>query len=226
MSNASPVAVRDWQPDRRTTLSLTLVLALCALFGFVLLLRQPPVLPDRHPDAVSILLQPAVTMHPSSRSPKPVPRQERLLQDAKLIRPLSLPIPLPEQQPQTLDLSVPAHVWQQPVFMEPEAKAIDLDLQHLLDAPRKPSPDLQNGGTYRNNADETVTRSGGQCVRLHTTQMSPSPTNRATIGFLTDCPGEYQPTLGEELLNWADKKQAKEAPKPPRRINCVARYLY
>lgn len=75
---------------------------------------------------------------------------------------------------------------------------------------------MQDGDTYRNNAGETVIKAGGLCGRVHSVQMSPSPTNRATVGFLTDCPGEYQPTLGEELLQWANKKQAKEAPKPPR----------
>lgn len=72
---------------------------------------------------------------------------------------------------------------------------------------------MQDGDAYRNAAGETVIKSAGECGRVQTVEMSPSPTNKATIGFLTHCLGEYQPTLGEQLLKWADTKQK---PAPPR----------
>lgn len=197
-----------WQPDRRASLSLALVSALLAVSGFVLLLRQP-VLSDSRPEAISILLHPVLPQ----RQRVHLTRTERNHKIPAAPTPLINNAALLEHQQRTLDLSIPVQSNHFSTFLFPKTAPSDRNLQRTLDKPRKPAPALQNDQAYRSEYGETVIKSGNQCGRMHTIQMSSSPTNKATIGFLTDCPGEFQPALGEQLLDWAGKHA--KADKPP-----------
>lgn len=203
----------NWAPDRRVSLPLAAIATLLAMCGFVLLLVQPAP-PRVRPDTISIQL------HAVAESKQPVQRHER----ARVVtavhgvsNPLKVPqpvLPPTEYAASGLDLGLPSSPSATPVFLEPKPNRASRVLARTLNARRKPAPDLQDGDGYRSAAGETIIKSGGECGRVQTIQMSPSPTNKATIGFFTRCPGEYQPTLGEQVLKWADTKQ-KNLPQPP-----------
>ncbi len=76
-------------------------------------------------------------------------------------------------------------------------------------------PILRNGEAYRSINGYTVQKSNGICSELQNLQIGPSPSNRTTVAFPIPCPGEYQPSMSEELSKWADKRKA-ELSKPPR----------
>ncbi|MGH8371147.1 MAG: hypothetical protein ACRETO_00260 [Gammaproteobacteria bacterium] len=206
--NAYLGSTQVWRPDRRASLSLALVSALLALGGFVLLLRQPDLSSSR-PDAVSILLHPALPQR--KRAHQTRTRHSHKIPAAP-IPSINKTAPF-ERHQETLDLSIPVQSNYSATFLLPKTAPSDQNLQRRLNKPSKPITALLNNQGYRSEYGETVIKSGNQCGRIHTIQMSPSPTNKATIGFLMPCPGEYQPTLGEQLLEWAGK-QAK-ADRPP-----------
>jgi hypothetical protein len=203
----------NWAPDRRVSLPLAAIATLLALCGFVLLLMQP-VPPRVRPDTISIRL------HAFAEPKQPVQRHERTRVVTAVhgaSNPLRIPQPVlqsTERAASGLDLSLPSLPPATPVFLEPKPNRASRDLARTLNAPRKSVPDLQDGDGYRSTAGETIIKSGGECGRVHSIQMSPSPTNKATIGFFTRCPGEYQPTLGEQLLKWSDTKQKPAPPRP------------
>lgn len=202
----------NWAPDRRVSLPLAAVAALLALSGFVLLVWQP-VPPRLHPDSVSILLHATAASEPMVRRHNPA-RAAASIHSAshrvKVQRPVGLP---PQHVASMLDLSVPPTPSAAPLFLAPKPANTEQDLAGTLNAPRKQAPGMQDGDAYRNSTGETVIKAGGECGRMQSIQMSPSPTNKAAIGFLTHCPGDYQPTLGDQLLKWAETKQK---PAPPR----------
>jgi len=86
-------------------------------------------------------------------------------------------------------------------------------LQQALNAPRKPET-MQNGDSYRSIYGGVMLKSGGMCSELQTIQVGPSPSNRVTIAFPGyHCAGDYQPSMAEELSNWADKEAQKHPPR-------------
>lgn len=82
------------------------------------------------------------------------------------------------------------------------------DLYKELTAPRLPS-EMQNGDAYHSEYGFGVVKANGRCGELKTIQIGPSPSVKAVVGFLIPCPGEYQPSMSDELKAWADKQAAK-----------------
>ncbi|HET7649947.1 MAG TPA: hypothetical protein VFL15_04530 [Gammaproteobacteria bacterium] len=207
----SPTA--NWAPDRRASLPLAALATLLALCGFVLLLMQPAP-PRVRPDSVSILLLAAAASDQAGQRHKPAPVAAAVHRVSHPLRRLQHdPAPL-QRAPGRPDPGLPPLPSAAPAFLQPRPARESGELARTLNAPRKLAPDLQDRDGYRSAAGEAVIKSAGECGRVQTIQMSPSPTNKATIGFLTDCPGEYQPTLGEQLLKWAETKPRPAPPSP------------
>lgn len=199
--------IQIWQPDRRVSLSVALGLALLALGGFLLLLSQPDVSGSR-PDVVSIQLHAEL----------PLRRAGHRVRTGHDHRTQVAPTPSintaapPKLHRPALDLSIPVQPDYPAAFLSSKTAPSDRELQQTLNKPYIPASGLQEHQAYRSEAGETMVRSGDLCMRVHTVQMSPSPTNRATVGLLTPCPGGYRPTQGEQLLDWANRRAAVHPP--------------
>lgn len=121
----------------------------------------------------------------------------------------------PAQSPATLDLSLPGMTLTLPpasAFV-PHAFNPYSDLSRQLNAPA-PRPTLRNGDAYRSIYGFTEAKMGGRCLELHTIQMGPSPSVRATVGYGMPCSGNPRPTMADELKAWADKQAAKNPEGP------------
>lgn len=209
MSNASLVAVRDWRPDRRVSLSLALVSALLAVCGFVLLLRQPAL---THSQAAAISIRPHAALPNRQPALRVLRSRSGVISKLITVKPLR-PIPsAPPDLASRLDLNIPAPAPGSPSFLPESVQPMDRNLAQALNAPLSPWSDLKEGHGFTGEHGQTIIKSGSVCISMQTIQMSPSPTNKATIGFLVPCPGEYQPTLGERLLDWAEKHAAAQPP--------------
>ncbi|HEX6549612.1 MAG TPA: hypothetical protein VF117_02985 [Gammaproteobacteria bacterium] len=142
--------------------------------------------------------------HPATSSPKP-----------HITHALPEPAVKLPALAQGLDLSIPPLTANPPAFDAPRTKPMDRNLGRSLNRPVKAAPALEDNHAFRNIDGKTLIRSGNLCGSVETLQMSPSPTNKASVGSFTPCPGEYQPSLGDQLLDWAKQKQEKSALPPP-----------
>lgn len=210
-----------WQPDWRASLPLAVAAALLVLSGLVFLpYRWWAASP--HPQRVSILLHPVL---PRSRATPAVPKTPPRRVHAH--RPSAAEPPRVTIEPPVKPVEPPAIDWQQQIdsaaaaqagvqspvqFNAPPVKPLDRHLEKALNAPHHVAS-MQSGDSYRAAAGRTIIKSGNRCGSVETLQMSSSPTNKATVGSLTACPGDDQPTMGDELNAWADKR-AKAQPPP------------
>ena len=83
------------------------------------------------------------------------------------------------------------------------------DLSHALKAPASP-PGMYDGDSYRSVYGFPVMKSGGRCLALETIQVGPSPSAHSTVGFGVPCPGQYRPSMADELKTWAEKWAHKQ----------------
>lgn len=212
MSRSRVATARNWEPNPSASFALALLAALLATIAFLILLHQPELSAMRS-DAVSIVLLKHAPMgqnvqkpqhHPAASSPKP-----------HVTHALPEPAVKLPALAQGLDLGIPPLSANPPAFDAPRAAPVDRNLGRSLNLPVKAAPALQNNHAVRNIDGKTVIRSGNLCGSIETLQMSPSPTNKASVGRFTPCPGEYQPSLGDQLLDWAKNKQEKSALPPP-----------
>ena len=200
----------DWQPDRRVSLGLAAVSA--ALLGvfFIALLHGPRPETNRAIMSLSLGSLPRLERHPRRPVP-PAPAPSAAVPQP--LKPI-VAMPLPDLQQNVLDAARETAESIQPgVFLEtPEVR--DSDLARALRAPEKPAT-LKEGQSYRSLYGDTVMKTlGGGCASVQELQASPSPTNKAYVGFMVDCPGEYHPTMGDALTAWAKKKKASESLPP------------
>ena len=213
-----------WRPDPFASVAGG-VLATAALLAALVFIfsTQPP--PDIPATPVKITLRSAKTAHILAlRSSRPRHRPKHAAGRNRTRRITAKPVPLKDKK-NTLSKSVN---WQQQIDSAAKAYAqrqanpseillphtpADADLQHAMQTPRKPSV-MRNGESYRSIYGGTIVKSYGVCSWLQTIQFGPSPSNRTTIAFLTHCPGEYQPSAGRKLLEWANKKRAKMSRSP------------
>lgn len=73
---------------------------------------------------------------------------------------------------------------------------------------------MHNGDAYRSEYGFDVISAYGRCGELKTIQIGPSPSVKANVGFLMPCPGEYKPSMADELKAWA-LKRARQLQLPP-----------
>lgn len=143
-----------------------------------------------------------------------IPRQARPLRRSVVTRPAPpRPVVIPESgpakpipPPASLDLSLPGSVLAPPTTSAfvPHAFNPHSDLSRALNAPL-PAPTMQNGDAYRSVPGSPVVKSGSRCLALQTLQVGLSPSAHTTVGFGIPCPGEYRPSMADELKAWADK---------------------
>lgn len=140
-----------------------------------------------------------------------------------VIRPaLPRPVLIPETRsllavpaPAPLDLSLPGSgvAPQAASPFVPQAFNPYSDLSKALAAP-PPAPTMHNGDAYRSVYGSPVVNAGGRCLALQTLQAGPSPSAHTTVGFGVPCPGEYRPSMADELKAWAEKR-ARQLHLPP-----------
>lgn len=205
------IAMRDdWQPDRRV--SLGLAAASAALLGvcFIALLHGPRPETNRAIMSLSFASLPRSIPHLHRPVPQvPVPAMA-LPQTLKPV----VALPLPDLHQSMLDAAKQTAESMRPgVFLEAPAER-DNDLARALRAPDKPAT-LQEGQSYRTLYGNTVMKGiGGGCASVEELQASPSPTNKAMVGFSVPCPGEHRPTMADALAAWANKV-ARQNTTPP-----------
>lgn len=130
-----------------------------------------------------------------------------IIPKAHPIKPVSSPAPLDLSLP-GLTLAPPAASAFQPQVFNPYS-----DLYHALSAP-PPPPTMRNGDAYRSIYGFPVVKSGGRCLALENIQIGLSPSAHVTVGFGVPCPGEYKPSMADELKAWADKQAARNPGGP------------
>lgn len=152
-----------------------------------------------------------------------VPHQMRPLRHSAVARPpMPRPVLIPESGPvkpvspsARLDLRLPGITFAPPSVSAfvPHAFNPYSDLEKAIHTPSPLLP-TQNGEAYRSVYGYTVAKSGGRCLALQTLQVGPSPSAHATVGFGVPCPGEYRPSMADELKAWAEKR-AHQLHLPP-----------
>lgn len=138
---------------------------------------------------------------------QPVTAKPVAIQEASPIKPAPSPAPL--------DLSLPGLTFtpQAASAFIPHASNPYSDLYREANAPPPPLI-MHNGDSYRSVHGFPVVKSGGRCLALQTIQVGPSPSAHTTVGFGMPCPGEYRPSMADELKAWADKQAAKNPGGP------------
>lgn len=162
------------------------------------LMALPATVPKR---VVLITPQPA---HPLRHS-----AVARLVMPKPLVIPETGPVkPISPSAP--LDLSLPGITFipSAASAFVPHAFNPYSDLSRALKAPPSAST-MQNGDAYRSVYGSPMVKSGGRCLMLQTIQVGPSPSAHTTVGFGVPCPGEYRPSMADELKAWADKEARK-----------------
>ncbi|MGH8362667.1 MAG: hypothetical protein ACRESQ_04890 [Gammaproteobacteria bacterium] len=148
---------------------------------------------------------PSPTRHfltPRSVTAKPV-----VIPEATLVK------PVPSSAP--LDLSLPGLTFTPPAVSAyvPHLLNPYSDLARALNAPSSP-PTMHNGDAYRSEYGFDLVKADGRCLALETVQIGPSPSAHTTVGFLVPCPGEYKPSMGDELKAWAERHSPERYLRP------------
>ena len=227
MAMVVPQSELVWQPNRAACVAASILATAMVLAALIFMFDRPPESAIRVAP-IEIRLTSATPSEQAASKPnrlrsKPQDERGAILKPLHLARPHkillkitepTLPKPVDWQQQIEMSIKSQEHSDSNPSeFMSHKIPAAT-PLQQALNAPRKPAS-MQNSESYRSIYGGTIVKSDGVCSRLQTVQIGPSPSNRMTLAFLTHCPGEYKPSTGRELLEWANKKQAKMS-RPPR----------
>lgn len=143
--------------------------------------------------------KPAESPSPAHTIPLPQPLAAKNLQN----------LPAPAASKLDLSMGLPPLTIPPLSGLEPRAFNPYSDLNRALEAPRAPAT-MQNGQSFRSEYGYVVVKAGGRCAALQTIQhLSLSPSVHPTVAFPIPCPGEYQPSMGDELDAWANKEKKK-----------------
>lgn len=204
-----------WQPDGRMNFVLAGFFTLLAVVGFASLLRQPRFL-DVSPARMTISLQPFLPAT-AGKLPSRVklrPGRAALVTPRPVPGVVAVPAPIPWQQ--AMDAAVQADTSGQEGngTFSLKSQTASGDLQRALQAPPAPQT-LQQGDAYHSAYGMTVLKSHGMCGESQKVRTGPAPQDQVLVTSPIACPGEYKPSMGEELLTWAKKVQ-QHLSKPPR----------
>ena len=153
------------------------------------LVAVPQRIPERIPQAM-------VRTPPPERLPQPFAAKPLVLPKARPLGPVNLPA--------LLDLSLPGSEFAPPAASPfvPHVFNPYADLSKALAAPPPPAT-MHDGDSWRSIYGFTMAQAGGQCLALQNIQVGPSPSARATVGFGVPCPGNYRPSMAQQLAAWA-----------------------
>lgn len=204
-----------WRPDRRASLALAFGAALLLCGGFLELLYKPLSMDvDRRPFSLSLAAMPSIRRLPGN------PKVAQLAAPPIAALPPLQPLPpIPEstilqEQAITAGGSPLQEESSNGVFLQPLEQKYD-DLHQALQAPAKPRS-LKRGESYRSIYGETIMKSaGGGCSAQHGVQTGATPDVQTPVGFMVSCPGEYQPSMADQLAEWAKKIQKQNPSLPP-----------
>ena len=204
-----------WQPDGRMNLVLAGFLTLLAVVGFASLLRQPRFF-DVSPARMTISLQP----FPPAAAGKLSSRVKLRPSHAALATPRPLPVttavpaPIPWLQAMDAAVQVDTSGQEGKATFSSKSQTASGDLRRALQA-QPSSQVMQQGETYRSAYGTAVLKSQGMCGESQMVRTGPAPQDQVLVTSPIACPGEYKPSMGEELLSWAKKVQQR-LPTPPR----------
>lgn len=205
----------DWRPDPRASLALAFGAAALLSLAFLGLLYKPLTADmDRRPFSLSLAAAPPV--HRALDTHKTVRRLQA--QPAIALPPHTEPVPSALDLA-TLQLQVDAAVREAVQsegatgpFLQPLTQKYD-ELDKALRAPARPAT-LKQGESYRTVYGETILKSGDGCTAEQEVQTGVTPANHTTVGFMVPCPGEYHPSMADQLSEWAKKIQREHLPPP------------
>lgn len=163
----------------------------------------------------------AAPVSPPKRVAPPLPRQVRTPIPETVTQPVTAkPVVIPEASPvepmpAPLDMSLPGLTFAPPTASAfvPQVFNPYSDLSRALAAP-PPLPTKRNGDAYRSEYGFSVVKASGRCLELQTIQIGLSPSAKTNVALAMPCPGEYRPSMADELKAWADK-QARKNHGPP-----------
>lgn len=204
-----------WRPDTRVSLGVTVAATLLVMTGFAALFSS----------ATSIkFLQPTATVRESlvfAAPQSPPPR--RILRSRAPVLSMPAPIPMlegawpPLQPPVTMPGGFTTQDYLQERAKDDAAALRDKvtgnelkrDLGKATDMPA-----LHDNQSVPIAGGDRLVRHEDSCAQVHTTQGSPSPTNKIDLAEpLASCPGDSKPDMGRALQDWAEKH--RPLPPPP-----------
>lgn len=148
-----------------------------------------------------------VTTQPRHQAQSPkmgvAPHLEPLLPSVKATVLQNLPAPVRSE----LDLSMGLPSPTLPLLPGPGPHALNpySDLYRALNAPRKPLT-LKNGQSFRSEYGYSITKIDGHCYMKQALQgFSLSPSVHPKVVSRVPCPGDYHPSMANELAAWAKK---------------------
>ncbi len=217
-------SIKNWQPNGAAVwfaaLASTLVVAVMFIFLFDRQLESPirveaiqVRLTNAEPSKENAVNPAAAkTTHPAimQSAPKPLHIVTIKPLPSTVIEPLSPPIDWRQQIEMSVNNQVPSSL----SSSSPALKNLHYTpLYQALNALQKPAA-MQNGGYYRDSNGNRVMKAGGMCFEIQKVQFGPSPSD--TISVAMDppftCPGDYKPTMADDLSKWADQKAKKHLP--------------
>lgn len=214
-----------WQPDKFAVASFSVLVTGVVLAALVFMFaRQPETLGRISPTELRLIS----STTPEQAASKPMTVPEHQIKPQAVLKPVPIMkvenIPLNKIEPP----SPPLVDWQQQILMSVDSQSQNsanpnglilikpsqiTPLRQALSEPRKPEP-MQNGQSYRSIYGDTIQKINGKCVELDTIQVGTSPYSQMTIAMFpaVTCPGDYKPSMIDELSNWADKEAQKHQP--------------
>lgn len=121
-------------------------------------------------------------------------------------------LPAPQTPPASkLDLSTGIPSLTAPLPIGPATQAFNpySDLYQALNSPPK-APLLKNGQTLRFAGQKAITEIAGRCYEeAQLPSIGLSASSGQPVFKTVQCPGEYRPSMDEELDNWANKEKKK-----------------
>lgn len=197
------------------TLGIALAGTLLVLAGLLFAFSRPVMVPLTSPRMLLSVAQVpiAVPAAPLRRTAKPAespnsahtialpqPLKANVLQD----------LPAPAASRLDLSMGIPAPTVLLPMGPEPHVFNPYSDLERALHAPRKPQT-MKNNSSWRSIYGYTVSKVNGVCSYSVTLQhMSLSPSVHPSVSFVIPCPGDYRPSMADELAQWATAERKRQ----------------
>ena len=189
-----------WQPDKRTSFALSLCALSVLISLFVGLLSSRMVVPlSDATDGLreSLTFAAPLPRVPAVRLPPPV---HAPVHTSTLLTPLpALLVPIAP----LLDTDLHDYM-DESTAVRLRDKVTQTELARALQAPAS-TPALRDNRGFSSVYGQKIVRFGDHCAEVHRVQASSSPTNHVDIAMIVPCPGSYTKTMGDDLLDWADK---------------------
>ena len=206
MATAAIQRAEVWQPNRGASASLAVLATALVVAMLISVIKARPGSIDIAAPVVQRL-----TLTVTAPQSELKPRSKRLNVPAATLKPLSVLEPVVASIPPSIDWQQQAQTVLDSMVFLPNRVQVS-PLQQALSAPRKAGT-MQDGDSYQTASGGVMAKMGDTCTEMRSVQVGPSPTDRATVAFPGQaCAGDDQPTMAEQLAEWADQEKKKHQP--------------